>query len=729
MSESPSGFPSIAVPDKEKDKDYHLRWARSIVSNNFTNGWSTNYQILKTLYSFFLDGTQGDMTTYLQTAPDGSQMPGIWLSLNNGRVKLTNLIGELEERGYMIKAKALNSEAIHRKFEEKERLRIERHLQDVFEFAEQESGMPLKSGEYVPQTDQELDEYMDLTWKDKHVVILETALKWIAQRTDWDEKRKALFRDVLISNRAIVKNEIIRGIPQGRRVDPLKFIFDPNSSDDMLSDSTYFGEVEYMPLAVAAERYSLSLDDLKKAQGDYQDYLGLGLDARGSHSEAASFGYMPGQMLKWFKIEDGTPRCLVIKACWRDYKTLSHKYEKKEEYGAEYFQDLTGNEKELSRDRNKDKITTNKIECWRQATIIGGSILKEWGECPNQARDLSKLEISEPPYKVWIPDFLVGKSVSKLEQLVGLQLMKDIAMYQIQIQMARAVGKVLVFDEAMMPSGMSKEDVTARIKADGIAWVNSKEYQMTAGNMNLFKDFDLSMSESILQAINIIEYCDSQMDSISGVNSERTGGVQGASTAVGVQQAQLIQSNLNTAPYFKGFDRFCSRVFNHQAKLVKVAWAGREVFAPIIGDVGVDFLKDNIEIQLDEFDVFVQSLPPFTQDRQKLEQMLMIAVQSDPEMLDDALDIMMEPDTTVALRKFKRKRALRKMMLQQQEQAQMQAEQEFQQQQLEQQGQLQQGNWQNLKDIQQMKGDNNLQKTRVTSRTKLNSEKLRLLGK
>jgi len=717
-------FPSIAVPDKEKkNSEYYDKWVRAIVSNSFTDNWTTNYNRLKVLYSFYQDGTGNDLTGYLQTAPDGSAMPGIWTTQNSVKTRMRSLIGELEERGYLIKARAINSEAQSRKLEERERLRVKRKLQSLAQYVEQETGLSMEYPEYVPQSDEELREYIDLTWKDKNVLILEGALKWIAKRSHWDEARKRLFIDVLIANIMVVKDEIIKGIPQSRHVDPMRFIYDPNSTDDMLSDSTYFGEVDYIPLSVAAERYGLTEEELQESYNTYQSFLGMGVDNRGTQDPG--WGCMPGQVLKWFKAVDGTPRCLVIKACWRDYKTLAHKYERKEEYDTEHLQDVT--DKEV-RKRDEDKIIYNKIECWRQGTIIGGKFLREWGECPNQARDLDSLEISEAPYKVWIPEFLLGKSTSIVEQLTGLQLLKDIALYQLQIQMARAVGKVIVFDEAMMPNGMTRESVTRYIKADGIAWVNSKEYQLGSG-MNLFKDYDLSLSESIGQAINLIEYFDRQIDNISGVNAERQGQLTTGSQAVGNTQAVLFQSNLITAPYFKGFERFCSRVLNHQAKLVKVAWAAKEKFAPIIGDVGVDFLKDNIDISLDSFDVVVESLPPSTIDRQKLEQMLSIVIQVDPEFIDYALEIMLEQDITVAVRKFQRLRLQRRRLQKTQEQAQMEQEQQNQQQQMDLQQQQLQFQMQNSPTaLQQMKNQGNLQKTLVTSRTKLNESKLKLLG-
>lgn len=723
MISQATSFPQITVSDKDKNKDYHQRWVSSIVTNTFNDSWNTSYNVLKSLYSFFLDGTGQDLTGYLQTAPDGSQMPGIWVSLNNSHTRLKVLMGELEERGYEIKVRPLSNEAFDRKREEKERLRAKRYLQEIVAYAEQlAGGIPLESPEYVPQSEEELDEFMDLTWKDKFAVILQYALKWIAETKEWDEKRKALFRDILIVNRAILVNEIINGVPTPRRVDPLRFIFDPNSTDDYLSDSTYFGEVDYIPLAQAAERYNVSVKELEEAYNSYEGYLGLGADLRNGHSDHSFFNVMPGQTLRWFKIQDGTPRCLVFKGCWRDYKYLNHKYEKKEKEGgeAEYLQDVT--DKPYSK---KDEIITNRIECWRQGTLVGGKFLVEWGECPNQPRSLENLHKAEAPYQVWIPDFLLGRSTSMQERIMTLQLQKDIAAYQIQIQVARAIGKVLIMDEAFLPEGMTRDNAMSYIKADGMAWINSKEYQLNVGGTNYIKDVDVSLSESIGQCLTLIQYYDQQMDSITGVSEARQGVVQGSSQAVGVTNVALFQSNLVTAPLFKGFERFCSRSLNYQAKLVKIAWAGKEVFAPIIGSAGIDFLKEHIDISLEEFDVIVKSLPPVTLERQKLDAMVEVAMQSGLIEPDDALDILIEQDTTVAVRKFKRIYRLKKIYRDQQEQQQAEAEQMAQQQMSQQQIAAMMAGYQNQLQLQQMKNKGNLQKTMVTGKVKLNSEKLR----
>ncbi len=163
--------------------------------------------------------------------------------------------------------------------------------------------------------------------------------------------------------------------------------------------------------------------------------------------------------------------------------------------------------------------------------------------------------------------------------------------------------------------------------------------------------------------------------------------------------------------------------------MVKIAWAGKEVFAPIIGDVGVDFLEEHIDLEFETFDVFVESLPPLLRERQKLEELVYAAVQSQQIEFQDALAILIEPDIKVAVRSFQRKVALRKRLQMQQEQQQAQADQQNQQQQLQLEQQRLQQESQLPLDLQQMKNQGNLQKTLVTSRTKLNESKLNLLNK
>lgn len=683
MSELSSGggsytAPRLNIPNHKKDAKYDEQWARFILHSSINETWANNHHLAAECYKFVEEGSSGDLTEHLQKDVDNTDLPAIWLSLNTIPTKIDLLVGELETRGYDIRVRALNKEAISRKLEEKERLRVKRRLQPLMEMVDRQSGMGTSEPEYIPQTEQELNEYIDLSFKDKAEIIMEAALKWVAKKTDWDEERKALFRDVFIANRAFVCDEIIRGIPQSRRVHPNSMIWDTSAKKDSLEDATFFGELNYMPIAQAAEMYGMSQEEIEKVYSSYQQYMG-GAAGKNTISTVSDFSYdfgtIAGNRLKWFDSIDGDIRVLVGKTCWRDYKVLSHKDEVKEKDGSEHFQEIKGK----PRKRDKDKIVSKNLQVWRQCTIIGGAIVRETGEVPNQARSLDDIASTEPPYKAWVPDFSTGRGVSKVEQLAKIQLMKDIAMYNMENAMARAGAKGMIYDLAMVPEGWSPEKAMKYMRTFGVMFINSKESQLMPGHISAFKEFDMTLSQSIEQYLKIMDFYESEMNKISGVSPERQGVVQGASQGLGVTQSALFQNNLITQPYFLGFERFCSRVLNHQAKMIKIAWAGKEVFAPIIGDTGIDFFKEHIDLDLDEFGVWVESIPPIFTDRSKLEQLISLALQANPEFIDDALPILMEPDTRVAVRKFQRKRALRKILEQQIMEQQAQQQQAIQQ--------------------------------------------------
>lgn len=724
-SQTTPSYQAPRLDAKIKDENYHVTWARHIVNKSIDDGWANNFRLYEELYKFLDEGSNGELTQHLQKAEDGSQLPAIFLSLNTIPTKVELLIGELEARGYEIKVKALNKEAISRKLEEKERLRVERRLQPVMREIEAQTGIPTSPDEYIPQTDKELDEYIDLTFKDKAEIIMESALKYLAKKNGWDEERTALFRDAIVVNRCFVRNEIVKGVPRARRVSPLNMIIDPTCQTDTLEDATYWGEIEYLSIGAAAERFNLTDDEIQQVYTSYNQWTStVGNGSVGNAQDNYAFRTIANNRVRWFKEVNGQMRVLVCRAVWDDYKILKRKHEVNEKYGTEHLQEIT----DKVRNRDVSNIITSKMEVWRQCTIIGGKITRQWGECENQARDISTLEVTEPPYKGWIPNFTTGRGVSKVERMASIQLNKDIAMYNMSVAMTRAGAKGMVYDLSMIPAGWTPEQAMKYMRVFGIMFINSKESQSMPGATNTFKEFDMTLSDSIGQYINIMQFYDNEMDKISGVSPERQGILPGSSTSPTAQQSALTQSNLITAPYYNGFMRFNERVLNQQAKLAKIAFAhAPELFAPVVGSSGIDFLKEHIDMDLDEFGTFVTVAPPMFSDRRYLENALNIVLQGDASFVGDYLSIMMEPDISVAVKKFTRKNALRKIFEQQQIQAQQEQEQALQERVAALEAQSQQQALQAELANTQLKNSGQMDRTLATGRVKLSSDKLKLM--
>jgi hypothetical protein len=625
-------------------------------------------------YKYFDTGSNPADHQYLQQASDGSSLPAQWNSINKIFPKVMVLLGELMERGYDFEVSAVNKEAKSRKLEAKEEARVMMRLQPILQQIDAHSGLQSAQPQ-LPPNEEELDEFFDKNYKEESEIIMYHAIRYLEKRNSWTSERMYLFRDLLIAGKCIVRNYIKDGMPKAERVDPRFFIFDTFAKDDFASDSTYFGELEYMPLAQAAEEFNIPMAELQKANNSYRDFMRVldaktpGVQRNQSLDVFASLNTQSG--LRWFSDTQGGLRVLVCRGYWMDQKKMKIK-ESEDKYGTVHTKRLKSDDKE------KEGVTTKTFKVWRKATIVGGEFMKDWGLTENMARDTEPEKIAEayPPYTLLLPNFLNGRTVSPVERSKGLQNLKDIITYQVTLAMARAGSKGFIYDVAQCPDDWDVDTVIKYLKTVGIGFINSKQGG-TPSQFNQFQTFDLSLSESVGQYLELSRWIDTEMDSVFGVNEARQGVVQGASQAVGVTRSALLQSSLTTAPYFKMFDEFSSKVWNHQAKLVKIAWANKEKFAPIIGDTGIDFITNDIELDLDDYGVFISATPKILDDIANLQQIVMAALSAGQITFAQALTILKEKDVMNGIRKFEKISQEQEKKAQEQQMQMMQAEQEM----------------------------------------------------
>lgn len=665
-------FPSLNIKDSEKDESWHKKYVQAIVFNSLNSAYDFDNKVMNDCYNFYQGMQGGDEFEFLQNAEDGEVLPAQWINYNKIKVKIDLLLGELSEKGYQLNVKAINKEAKVRKLEAKEQMRITMRLQELSKDLEERYGLPLQNGQPVPEDEEELEEQFE-NYKEETEIVIDAALKFLAKRNNWDYERLAMFRDILIAGKCFAKSEIINDVPKIRRIDPRYMIYDKHVTDDYLSDATYYGEVRYMSISDAVDQFNLDKKELDEVYTAFKNSEN-GVNLR---NRIGDFQALTNSSLEWFTKEDKEMRVLVISGTWKDTKPYNHKISK-DKYGGEHVKFVGGKE---GKDTKKARV-----DIWRQGTLIGGVLLKEWGEIPNQNRNIDNLSYTDSPYFGLIPNYLQYRGVSKVDQLKGLQKLKDITMYNIQLQMARAGAKGFVYDTSQTPEGWDVHTVIKYLKTVGIAFIDSAKDGIPAG-FNQFQQIDLSLSSSVNQYLEISQMIDREMDAISGINEARQGIVQNSSQAVGVTQSALLQSNLSTASYFRSFNRFSSHLWTHQAGLVKIAWENNETFAPIIGDVGIDFLSTAVDIELDDYGVFIEETPPMLDDIQSFQQLVMAALQAGQLGFVEAMKLLQEKDIVQAVRKLER--TMKKKELEALKQQQMQMQQEQQAAQAQQQAQAQ----------------------------------------
>ncbi|HEY0751374.1 MAG TPA: hypothetical protein VGD26_09465, partial [Chitinophagaceae bacterium] len=461
-------FPIITVPEKEKDETYHKQFVQAIINRSVADGYADRYTIANECVNFFLNLQTGDEFDFLQKAEDGDILPAMWMNYNRINNKVMIMLGELSQKKYEIFVEGINKELKSRKLQKKTEMLIDMRFQPVADELESEFGLPLQppmqaQGGFIPQTEEELDDFFDRDYKDMAEIVVMAILKYLARVNNWDYQRIQLFADILIMGMAFCRTEIIDGIPVSRRVDPRNMIWDINATNDFLSDATYFGELEYMSVGDVINQFGLTKKEIEEAYEDYRSYH-LG----NSHNTVSmrDFGVLDQRGgMRFFRQEGGDLRVLVARGCWVDYKPLARK-EYKDQFGNERI------DKAEPDSKGKD-IKKTTIKTWRQGTLIAGKFLKNWGEIPNQARNWTSLSNADAPYKALIPQYMNGIAVSKVHLMKNLQKLKDMALYRLQLDMARAGTKSFFYDINQLPQGYTFQQVMKYMKTAGIVLIDS----------------------------------------------------------------------------------------------------------------------------------------------------------------------------------------------------------------------------------------------------------------
>jgi hypothetical protein len=634
-------FPRTDIAKRLKDESWHRQFTLAIVHESIGGAnYDLDYAAMNESVTYFNGDQGGSEFNFIQESEDGEVLPAVWINFNRIRVRIETLMGEFQARGYTINASSINKEAKSRKIEARQQAKVDMNLAPERQELERDFGLDLAPQRQVFESEEELDDHFN-SFKEKNEKIMQAALRWLSKKHKWMYERLSAYRDLRIMGKCFYEMEIKDGLPYAAELDPRFVVFDTSATDDFLSDSTYFAKIKYMTLADTASKYGLSEEEIHDVYGKWQDYSRTGISA----STSSFFDSILGSNLQYFKQQGNDLRVLVLEAYWLDQEVLTHR-ESVDKQGGEHI-------KQVSDEAKSGELRHNTIAQWRKATLIGGDLIKDWGIIENSVRDNEALAETSCPIKGLVPHFLNGRGVSVTHQMKGLQKLKDITLYNLQLEMTTAGRKGFVYDVSQTPEGWKAETVLKYLKTSGVAFIDSKKDGLPSTH-NQFNPIDQTLSQSVEQYIRISQMVDSEMDAITGVNYARQGQSTGANQGLGVTQTALMQSAMSTKTVDDLFMMLNEQVLNHMAGLVKISAAGNEKYAPIIGDDGIEFLEDTMDLELDDFAVFMEEVPPILDDLQSFRGIVEAALTSGAVSFPDAANLLIEKDITVGIKRLER---------------------------------------------------------------------------
>ena len=649
-------FPSQAVPDLEKmSPEYGLKVARAIEQEWFKDSYSNRYSSSQQKFHDLRLYARGEQS--IQKYKDELSINGdlSYLNLDWKPVPIIPkfvdiVVNGMSERMFNINAYSQDQYGVSKRTEYMESMLRDIDGRAYNDQAKAQLNMDLYENpeEDRPETKEELDLHMQLTYKQAVEIAEEQAINVLLEGNRYDLTRRRLIYDLTVVGIACVKTTFnwSDGVTIDY-VDPANLVYSYTDSP-YFEDIYYVGEIKTIPINELAREF----DQLTEV--DIQDIYN-------NSGQRATRGNKIHQ----------TDRNKV-QVLYFNYRTHMNDVYKIKQTG-------TGGEKAIEKPdtfnppENKEGGYTKlqrSVECiFEGAMILGTDKLIKWNKAENMMRSESNFNKVKMNYSIVAPRMYEGRIESLVSRITGFADTIQLTHLKLQQVMSR-----------MVPDGVY-------LDADGLAEVdlgNGTNYNpQEALNMffqtgsvigrSLNGDGDQNPGKIPIQQIsngagqdkigtliNTYNYYLQMMRDVTGLNEARDASTPDPKSLVGVQKLAAANSNVATRHILLSSMFLTTEVA--EALSLRISdileySPTAEAFVHAMGAHNVATLKEMSNLHLYDFGIFLE-LEPDEEEKQMLENNIQTALAQQMIDLDDAIDIRNVRNVKLAnqLLKIKRKR-------------------------------------------------------------------------
>lgn len=567
-----------------------------------------------------------------------------YIDYRYGKTKLDLLQGEQLKQSLNSTVYCVNSEAKSKLLEQYAKLLGMKYSAEQTSKLKDTAGVDVNGG--MPSPTEDDDVLWDkLNAKQKNQFVMQTIINKTIQSEDLRTKFSSNYLDGLITAECYGKVYIdTAGYVRFREIDPRDGIFEEIDRDHYLQRSPYMGERRWMFAHDIVGEYPNLTEAEKKRVYDFATNGDVSNMAEGNRSyyrkESGSM-YFLVHTLEWFVFE---PRYTTIRENPADpenpfVSNLSNDYYNK-------------NKKKVDKAVAKGDYrlqTKYKKVVW-QCTKIGQDIYTDWGPKSNIIGSISNPYETLMSYTGMLLNTKDGLRVSLQETLENISDVINVTMFQIRRELAKAKGKVMAYDKAGLPKGMTMKMVLQEAINDGIIQFSSAA-EGIAGNIGqekltsiagFLKEIDLGISATMPVLLEIKNDMKNMAAQLTGINDERQGDIAASSTATNANSS-IQASRSITAPTSFFFSRYCENVLLRIAEYGKIAYGilNPELGETLLGSAGVRFIKIDRSLSYDDYACFLSDARKEEEIRGLLRQWMPLAINAGEMRVQDALKVEM----------------------------------------------------------------------------------------
>jgi len=673
-----SYFPSQVVGDLEKmSQEYGLKVAEAIQSEWFyytdygSDRYRTNFDNFHRLRLY----ARGEQS--IQKYKDELSINGdlSYLNLDWKPVPIIPkfvdiVVNGIAERTYDIKAYSQDPYGISKRTEYMESLLADMRTKELNAFTKQAFGVDIANTpeEKLPDSQEELELHMQLTYKQAIEIAEEQALNVLFESNKYELTKKRFYYDLTVLGIGCVKNTFTEseGI-KVEYVDPANLVYSYTESPNF-EDVYYVGEIKTIPINELKKEFpNLSQEQLEEISKQPNN--------TSAYNNKSSYDQSDNNQID------------VLYFNYKTYMNEVYKIKETATGGTRVIvKDDTFNPPLEVLDSNFEKVSRSIEVLYEGVLILGTKMLLKWEMATNMMRPKSDNSKVKMNYAIVAPRIYKGRIESLVSRITGFADMIQLTHLKLQQVMSR-----------MVPDGVY-------LDADGIAEVdlgNGTNYNpQEALNMffqtgsivgrSLTSDGDMNPGKVPIQEIasgnggakmqSLIgnyNYYLQMIRDVTGLNEARDGSTPDKNALVGVQKLAAANSNTATRHILQSglfLTAETAECLSLRISDILEYSPTREAFIQSIGVHNVATLDELHNLHLHDFGIFLE-LEPDEEEKARFENNIQAAIAQQGIDLEDAIDLRQIKNTKLAnqLLKIKRRKKFQRDQLAQQQNIQAQA--------------------------------------------------------
>ena len=690
-----SFFPSQVASDAEKvSSEYGLRVGRAIQDEWFRSDSGTaRYKSNQNTFHSLRLYARGEQP--IQKYKDELSINGdlSYLNLDWKPVPIISkfvdiLVNGIAERAFDIKAYSQDPYGVSKRTAYMESIIRDMQTKELNEYAQAEFGINLfeNQPELLPDSQEELEIHMQLSYKQAVEVAEEQAIQTLLDGNNYDLTKKRIIYDLSVIGIGAVKNRFSKS--EGVVVDYV----DPANLVYSYTESPYFDDIYY-----CGEVKSIPLNELKKqfpnlTQEDMESISKQGFQNNGFYDRS----------IRNYDQSDSN----TVQVLYFNFKTYMNEVYKVKETA-------TGATKILVRDDQFDppvemleeqfgKMSRSLEVLYEGVLVLGTDYLLKWEMAKNMMRPKSDQTKVLMNYSIVAPRMYKGKIESIVSRITGFADMIQLTHLKLQQVMSRLVPDGVYLDadglaEIDLGNGTNynpQEALNMFFQTGSVIGRSmTQEGDMNPGKVPIQEITSGSGGQKLQSLISTYNYYLQMIRDVTGLNEARDGSTPDSRALVGIQKMAAANSNTATRNILDAglfLTAQLAECLSLRISDILEYSPSADAFVQKIGGHNVATLKEMEDLHLYDFGIFLE-LAPDDEQRAMLENNIQTALSAGLIDLADAIDIREIKNIKLAnqVLKIRRKKKQEQDQLMQQQNIQAQAEANAQAQQVAAQAEIQ----------------------------------------